>query len=159
MSRTSSTSRTALERTGSARRSSRSTGPNCWPGSTAGRRGSAGDYGDRLIPELVADGGRSNTACEGYWRDVGTINSYHRAHMELVGERPAAATRRPDVAAADGLNRRRPGTRRNRCRGRHGRCSARASVVDGVVEDSVLGRNAVVEAGRGRAGQRGTRRR
>lgn len=48
--------------------------------------GSAGDYGDALVPDLVHDGRARDHVLDGYWRDVGTIAAYHRAHMELLGE-------------------------------------------------------------------------
>ena len=50
--------------------------------------GSAGDYGDVLIPDLVADGRAFEHRMHGYWRDIGTIGAYHRAHMELVADEP-----------------------------------------------------------------------
>jgi glucose-1-phosphate adenylyltransferase len=36
---------------------------------------SAGDYGDRLLPGLVADGDVVEHHLQGYWRDVGTIDA------------------------------------------------------------------------------------
>ena len=107
---------------------------------------SAGDYGDRLVPELVADGGVVEHRLDGYWRDVGTINSYHRAHMELVGDDPPLHLDDPawpllTGSIVGGPARIGPGAEA---------VSSLLSpgvVVDGVVESSVLGRNVVVEAG------------
>lgn len=107
---------------------------------------SAGDYGDRLIPELVADRTAVEHRMRGYWRDVGTINAYHRAHMELVGDNPPLRLDDPTWPLLTGSivgGPARVGT---------GAATARSllspgSVVDGAVEDSVLGRNVVVEAG------------
>lgn len=48
-----------------------------------------GDFGDVLLPRLVADGGAWQHRLEGYWRDVGTFGSYWRAHMELLEDEPA----------------------------------------------------------------------
>ena len=56
---------------------------------------SAGDYGDRLVPDVIADGGVVEHRLGGYWRDVGTINSYRRAHMELVDEHPPCRSTTP----------------------------------------------------------------
>lgn len=108
--------------------------------------GPAGDYGERLLPELVADGGVVEHRLEGYWRDVGTINAYHRAHMELVGDDPLL---RLDDAAWPLLT--------GSVLGGPARVGGAAEVVGsllspgvvvhGAVEGSVLGRNAVVEAG------------
>ena len=39
---------------------------------------------------MIADGDRVyGHRFDGYWRDVGTIQSYHDAHMELLAEPPA----------------------------------------------------------------------
>jgi glucose-1-phosphate adenylyltransferase len=48
-----------------------------------------GDFGDQLLPDMVADGTVSDYRLEGYWRDVGTISSYWQAHMDLLAEDPA----------------------------------------------------------------------
>jgi glucose-1-phosphate adenylyltransferase len=42
------------------------------------------DFGDALLPRLV-DGGRAYAfALDGYWRDVGTPESYWQAHQDLL---------------------------------------------------------------------------
>ena len=48
-----------------------------------------GDFGDHLIPALVAEGGAHAFPHAGYWRDVGTVASYWRGHMDLLGTAPA----------------------------------------------------------------------
>ena len=47
-----------------------------------------GDLGDELLPRLVRDGRAREHRLEGYWRDLGTVESYWDAHMELVGDDP-----------------------------------------------------------------------
>lgn len=59
---------------------------------------SAHDFGHSILPALVARGlvhaHRFASSCVGapddppYWRDVGTIDAYWDAHMDLAGERP-----------------------------------------------------------------------
>ena len=44
------------------------------------------DLGDELLPRLAGDGRAYEHRLEGYWRDVGTVESYWEGHMELVGE-------------------------------------------------------------------------
>lgn len=44
------------------------------------------DFGHELIPELVNGGNAHEFRLKGYWRDVGTIESYWLAHMELLGD-------------------------------------------------------------------------
>jgi glucose-1-phosphate adenylyltransferase len=42
------------------------------------------DYGHSLIPHLVANTTVVEHRLDGYWRDVGTVQSYWEAHMELL---------------------------------------------------------------------------
>lgn len=45
---------------------------------------SLGDYGETIIPEFVARGKVREHRLEGYWRDIGTIEAFHRAHREIL---------------------------------------------------------------------------
>lgn len=47
------------------------------------------DFGREVIPELVRQSAVYAYPFEGYWRDVGLIESYYQAHMDLLG-RPSA---------------------------------------------------------------------
>ncbi|OFK22136.1 MULTISPECIES: glucose-1-phosphate adenylyltransferase [Olsenella] len=48
------------------------------------------DFGNDIIPKLLADGKRLYThEFNGFWRDVGTISSYHETSMDLLGSHPA----------------------------------------------------------------------
>ena len=42
------------------------------------------DYGDELIPRLVKGGKAWAFPLDGYWRDVGTVDSYWQAHKDLL---------------------------------------------------------------------------
>lgn len=46
------------------------------------------DYGHELLPQLVAEGRAYEYRLEGYWRDLGTIESYWQGHMDLLVSRP-----------------------------------------------------------------------
>ena len=47
------------------------------------------DFGNDIIPKLLADGKRLYTyEYNGFWRDVGTISSYHETSMDLLGSNP-----------------------------------------------------------------------
>ena len=47
------------------------------------------DFGKDIIPKLLAAGKRLYTyEYNGFWRDVGTISSYHETSMDLLGSRP-----------------------------------------------------------------------
>ena len=50
---------------------------------------SANDFGKNIIPAMLAAGERMFAyAFEGYWKDVGTIDSLWSANMDLLGEDP-----------------------------------------------------------------------
>lgn len=42
------------------------------------------DYGDELLPRFIERGRTAAFPHEGYWRDVGTIQSYWQGHMDLI---------------------------------------------------------------------------
>ena len=46
------------------------------------------DLGHELLPALVERGVAREHRFDGYWRDVGTLEAYHSAHMDLLGEEP-----------------------------------------------------------------------
>jgi glucose-1-phosphate adenylyltransferase len=46
------------------------------------------DFGHELIPSLVREGRALDFRFEGYWRDVGTIESYWQAHRDLLEPEP-----------------------------------------------------------------------
>lgn len=47
-----------------------------------------GDLGDHLLPAQTGDGLARAFAFAGYWRDVGTVPAYWRAHREFLDEDP-----------------------------------------------------------------------
>lgn len=55
------------------------------------------DFGGNVIPRMIASGDRvycypfwdRKTRKPNYWRDVGTIDSFWEAHMDLLGQKPA----------------------------------------------------------------------
>ncbi len=55
----------------------------------AEENGELEDFGDGLLPRLLADGVACEYRMAGYWRDVGTVESYWQSHMDLLGSRPA----------------------------------------------------------------------
>ena len=47
------------------------------------------DFGNDLIPKMLADGARLfSYAFDGYWKDVGTIESLWQANMDLLQDQP-----------------------------------------------------------------------
>ncbi len=109
---------------------------------------SGGDYGDVLLPELVADADAVVVEhfLDGYWRDVGTIGAYHRAHMELLGDDAPLSLDDPawpflTGSLIGGPARVGEGAIVDRS------LLAPGVLVAGTVRNSVLGRNVRVEAG------------
>lgn len=52
-------------------------------GEAAGKDGLT-DLGDALLPRLVERGGAREHRLDSYWRDLGTVEAYWAAHMDLV---------------------------------------------------------------------------
>jgi glucose-1-phosphate adenylyltransferase len=53
------------------------------------RSGSSHDFGKDILPSFIQEGGKIFAyPYTGYWVDVGTVNSYWRAHMDLLDEKP-----------------------------------------------------------------------
>jgi glucose-1-phosphate adenylyltransferase len=50
----------------------------------SGREPRLRDLGHELIPTLVRDGRTFDYRLHGYWRDIGTVESYWQAHMDLL---------------------------------------------------------------------------
>lgn len=50
----------------------------------ARRPDSTHDFGNDIIPGMIAQGATYAYQFHGYWRDVGTIDSYWRAHMDIL---------------------------------------------------------------------------
>jgi len=44
----------------------------------------AGDLGERALPAIVEDSDARSVPLDGFWRDVGTVGSYHSVHMEML---------------------------------------------------------------------------
>ena len=50
---------------------------------------SSHDFGNDIIPKLLAEGKRLHTyEFHGFWKDVGTIASFHETSMDLLGNNP-----------------------------------------------------------------------
>jgi glucose-1-phosphate adenylyltransferase len=104
-----------------------------------------GDFGDHLLPALVARGRTHATAIQGYWRDLGRPEVYLRAHRDLLSGRVDVFDR-PGVPILTRWPERPPA-----------RIHAEGVVVDsmlsagcvvrGTVRRSVLGPGSVVEKG------------
>lgn len=59
-----------------------------WLVSDARRQDSSHDFGYSLLTAMVEYGNIYAYRFNGYWEDIGTMNSYHAAHMELLKSNP-----------------------------------------------------------------------
>ena len=105
-----------------------------------------GDLGDRLLPELVADGVVRSYAQPGYWRDVGTVDAYWRANMDFLSDKPPFDLDDPSWAVRTQGGLRSPAWVTDSASVRSSLLSS-AAYVGGEVVHSVLAPRAVVEAG------------
>lgn len=105
-----------------------------------------GDFGDVLVPTLVAEGAVRAHPFEGHWRDLGTPQAYLDAQLELLRDRPPFRMDDPGWPILS------PAVPRRPARIERGAELDRAWVspgatVRGTVVDSIIGPGAVVEAG------------
>ena len=104
------------------------------------------DFGEQLLPYLVERGNAVAFPLDGYWRDVGTPDSYLEAHLELL--EPERSLRLDDPAwPILTLGTQRPPALIERTATIDGAWISPGCVVRGVVERAVLGPGVVVEEG------------
>src|SRR5690606_26587406 len=58
---------------------------------------SSHDFGRDIIPRIYQTRRVFGYQHQGYWRDVGTVQSYHAAHMDLLEARPQLNLQDPDL--------------------------------------------------------------
>ncbi len=105
-----------------------------------------GDFGERLLPHLV-DGGRAHAhRLEGYWRDLGTVESYWQGNQDLLGDEPRLRLDRRDWPIM-GRRADLPAARVLRGAEVSDSMLSAGAVVRGSVERSVLGPGVVIERG------------
>src|SRR5258707_1309288 len=114
---------------------------------TSGAPVSRHDFGHDVIPAMIQRGQRVYAyPFTGYWQDVGTIQSYWEAHMELLNERPVFDLYDPSWVIHTRSEERPPAQL-------HGNALVRNSlishgcIIKGVVEHSVLSPGVIVEEG------------
>lgn len=103
------------------------------------------DYGDTIVPHMVEHGTVHEFRMEGYWRDLGTIDAYFQAHMELIDDRGLDIFR-PDWPLVTNVHTA-PPARAHAAAEVHDSLLCPGADVFGNVEHSVIGPGVVVEAG------------
>ena len=107
---------------------------------------SAADFGKEVIPEAISS--RRVLAClfDGYWEDIGTIRSFHRAHLALASMRPPFNFYDQDHRVFS-HPRFLPGSKVNACRLRACVLSDGCIVDDATVEEAIVGVRTIIGAG------------
>ena len=59
---------------------------------------SSHDFGRDILPGAIAQGRVYGYELQGYWRDVGTIDAYWQANMDLLADEPEVDLYNPDTA-------------------------------------------------------------
>jgi glucose-1-phosphate adenylyltransferase len=104
------------------------------------------DFGHGLLPRLVEAGQAVEHRMAGYWRDVGTVPAYWRAHMDLLDPERPLDLDDPDWPVLGRAPHRLPARVEGSAR-LDGALLSPGTVVAGEVTRSVLGPGVVVEPG------------
>ncbi|MCP9495354.1 MAG: glucose-1-phosphate adenylyltransferase [Pyrinomonadaceae bacterium MAG19_C2-C3] len=104
------------------------------------------DFGHQLLPSLVKGKHAVEFRLEGYWRDVGTLESYWQAHQDLLADKPAIELDDAKWNICTFGAPRVPARIHETARITNSMIS-QGCVVRGTVRDSVLARGVHVEAG------------
>src|SRR5579885_1781400 len=105
------------------------------------------DFGHNIIPSMLAKGQRVYAyPFTGYWQDVGTIQSYWEAHMELLSDQPVFDLYDPSWVIHTRSEERPPAHIRSGARVANSLIS-HGCIIKGQVERSVLSPGVIVEEG------------
>ena len=53
------------------------------------RSSTVADFGHELLPRTIADHRVQAHLFDGYWEDIGTVGAFHKANIDLTGDKPA----------------------------------------------------------------------
>ena len=109
---------------------------------------SENDFGKNIIPRLLAE--KANVFAyrfSGYWKDIGTIDSYYSAHMDLLKEIPGFNLYDENFKIYSSTSSLYPAHRIGKNASVSNSMICNGAKIDGFVENSVIGLGAVVEKG------------
>jgi glucose-1-phosphate adenylyltransferase len=105
------------------------------------------DFGGDVLPRAILDGVRVYAhQFRGYWRDIGTVASYWKAHMDLIEEPSRVPLRNPGREIISRADVRPPATISSSASVQQSLISA-GSTIRGTVKRSVISPGVVVEPG------------
>lgn len=109
-------------------------------------RNSAHDFGRNILPEMVGEGRVLSFAFPGYWQDIGTLDSFYQANLDLLRPDPPFALEDPRWPIFTPSTENPPARIGARARVRAS-IVTHGAIVNGTVERSVLFPGTVVEEG------------
>ena len=109
-------------------------------------RSTAHDFGKNILPALVERGRVAAYPFSGYWQDIGTLDSYYRANLDLLLEAPPFPLEDPRWPIFTPSSENPPARVGPRARVRSS-IVTHGTIVNGTVERSVLFPGVVVEEG------------
>jgi len=113
----------------------------------AADEGSAHDFGGNILPRAIAEGARVYAhRFRGYWRDIGTVESYWQTHMDLLDEPSRVPLRMPGREILTRMELRPPAMIASSAAVQQALISAGATI-RGTVRNSVVSPGVVVEPG------------
>lgn len=104
------------------------------------------DFGKELIPQAVADMEVFGFVHDGYWRDIGTIGTFHEANLELTHQLPALNLYDPDFPIYT-HPRWLPGSKITDCHVYESVLSDGSIIFGSKVTNSIVGIRAVIRSG------------
>jgi len=108
------------------------------------------DFGKQIIPRALTEGRVYGFPFDGYWRDVGTIQAYWDANMDLLKQESELGPERCDIRTnqvADKLPYDRPPTKINASARVINSAISPNCLISGRVENSILSPGVIVEKG------------
>lgn len=112
---------------------------------TAGKE-KPSDFGGDIIPRVIGKYNIFGCRFQGYWRDVGTIEAYWQAHMDLIVDLPPFNLYDPEMAIYTAKERRPPAKIGPRAQVARSLIS-HGCIINGEVRNSVLSPGVYVEEG------------
>jgi glucose-1-phosphate adenylyltransferase len=104
------------------------------------------DFGKELIPQAVGDMDVFGFVHDGYWRDIGTIGTFHEANLELTHQLPALNLYDPDFPIYT-HPRWLPGSKITDCHVYEAVLSDGSIIFGSKVTNSIVGIRAVIRSG------------
>src|SRR6185436_1937420 len=106
----------------------------------------AADFGRDVIPNAIHHRRVFAFAYDGYWRDIGTIPSFHEANLDLTRTLPPLNLYSPDFPIYTHA-RFLPGTKINRCQVEQSILCEGSIISESRIAHSIVGIRAIVGAG------------